>query len=149
MKIASLSIVEDTVNHKYLMIRHHRGINEGYINFPGGKKEGDEDMLQCVKRETFEETGLIIKNPQQVGYIEFAGAEYYVYVYKSTDFEGEIKAKADEVDVFWQDADCVPYDKRREADKDFLPPILAGKYVKRRYFYDSEFHIEKIEDIED
>ena len=149
MKLASLSIVEDTANHKYLMIRHHRGINEGYVNFPGGKKEPDEDMLQCVKRETFEETGIIIKNPQQVGYIEFAGADYYVYVYKSNDFEGNIKPKADEVDVFWQDAASIPYDKMREADKDFLPLILSGRYLKRRYFYDCNFHIEKIEDIED
>ena len=149
MKLASLSIVEDVENHKFLMIRHHRGINEGYINFPGGKKEADEDMLQCVKRETFEETGIIIKNPVQVGYIEFPGVDYYVYVYKSTEFEGDIKAKADEVDVFWQDASSVPYDRMREADKDFLPDILAGQQVNRRYFYNSDFHIEKIENITD
>ena len=37
-KEASLSIVEDLKNHKFLMIRHHRGINKGCINFPGGKK---------------------------------------------------------------------------------------------------------------
>lgn len=149
MKQASLSIVEDTINHKFLMIRHHRGINEGYVNFPGGKKEAGEDMLECVKRETFEETGITIHNPQQVGYIEFPGVDFFVYVYKSTSFSGEIKAKEDEVDVFWQDADNVPYDKMREADKDFLPLILSGQYVQRRYFYNSNFQIEKIEDIKD
>lgn len=37
-KEASLSIIEDTKNHKFLMIRHHRGINKGCVNFPGGKK---------------------------------------------------------------------------------------------------------------
>ena len=44
-KEASLSIVEDVKNHKFLMIRHHRGINNGCINFPGGKKEPDETMV--------------------------------------------------------------------------------------------------------
>lgn len=39
MKEASLSIIEDTKAHKYLMIRHQRGINKGYVNFPGGKKK--------------------------------------------------------------------------------------------------------------
>lgn len=51
-KEASLSIIEDTKRHKLLMIRHHRGINEGCINFPGGKKELGETMEECVYRET-------------------------------------------------------------------------------------------------
>ena len=103
----------------------------------------------CVIRETFEETGLTIKNPVEVGYIEFPTADYYVHVFKSTEFSGKLKAKADEVDLFWQDADNVPYDKMRTADRDFLPLILAGKFVKRRYFYTSDFEVERIEDITD
>ena len=34
MKEASLSIVEDVENGRYLMIRNHRGINKGCLNFP-------------------------------------------------------------------------------------------------------------------
>lgn len=71
MKEASLSIVEDVENGRYLMIRNHRGINKGCLNFPGGKKEPGEDMRACVIRETFEETGITVKNPVEVGYIEF------------------------------------------------------------------------------
>lgn len=149
MKEASLSIIEDTKAHKYLMIHHHRGINKGYVNFPGGKKEAGENMRDCVIRETFEETGLTIKNPVEVGYIEFPTADYYVRVFKSTEFSGKLKAKADEVDLFWQDVDNVPYDKMRTADRDFLPLIVAGKFVKRRYFYTSDFEVERIEDITD
>ena len=62
-KIATLSIIEDTKNKRYIMIRHHRGINEGFLNFPGGKKEEGETITDCVCRETYEESGLIIKNP--------------------------------------------------------------------------------------
>lgn len=141
---ASLSIVEDVKNHKVLMIRHHRGINKGCINFPGGKREGDETMDQCVIRETLEETGLQIKNPIQVGYIEFPTMNFYVYVYKSTEFSGHIAENEAEVNAFWQDADSIPYEEMREADKDFLPEILSGKYVKRRYMYDENFHITDI-----
>ena len=67
-KEASLSIIEDTKNNKFLMIRHQRGINKGYINFPGGKKEANESMEDCVVRETLEETGLLIKNPKKAAY---------------------------------------------------------------------------------
>ena len=141
MRKASLSIVEDTVNHKFLMIRHHRGINKGYINFPGGKQEGDESMEDCVIRETKEETGLEIKNPRQVGYIEFPNVDLAVYVYKSTEYSGKQHEKKDEVHTFWHDEDSIPYDEMREADRNFLPDVLAGKFVKRRYIYDENWHI--------
>lgn len=144
---ASLSIVEDLKNHKFLMIRHHRGINKGCVNFPGGKRENDETMEQCVIRETQEETGIIIKNPTQVGYIEFPTMNFYVYVYKSTEYIGDINENEAEVNAFWQDENSIPYEEMREADKDFLPEILSGKYVKRRYIYDENFHITDIIDL--
>ncbi len=146
-KEASLSIVEDVANHKFLMIRHHRGINEGCVNFPGGKKEAGETMEDCVIRETYEETGLKIKNPKQVGYIEFPTKDFYVYVFKSTEFSGAVKEKKDEVDAFWVDEDEIPYEQMREADRNFLPEIMAGKYVKRRFIYDDAFHVIDIIDL--
>lgn len=146
-KEASLSIVEDVKNHKFLMIRHHRGINQGCINFPGGKKEPNETMEDCVKRETLEETGLIIENPEQVGYIEFPTKDFYVYVYKSTKFSGKLLEKEDEVNAFWIDEDEIPYNEMREADCNFLPEIIAGKYVKRRFIYDEDFHVTDIIDL--
>lgn len=140
-KEASLSIVEDKQNNKFLMIRHHRGINKGYINFPGGKKEPNESIKECVIRETFEETGITIKNPIKVGYIEFPDVNFYVHIFKSTEFSGTITENEAEVNAFWQDADNIPYHEMREADQHFVPDILAGKYVKRKYIYDKNFHI--------
>lgn len=147
MKEASLSIVEDIINRRFLMVRNQRGINKGCINFPGGKKEPNENMLDCVKRETLEETGITILNPVKVGYIEFPTMDFYVHVYKTTEFSGEITAREEEVDVFWQNADSIPYEHMREADKDFLPLILSGQYVKRRYFYTPDFKVERVEEI--
>jgi 8-oxo-dGTP diphosphatase len=143
-KIASLSIVEDTINHKYLMIRHHRGINKGCINFPGGKKEPNESIKDCVIRETFEETGIKIENPVEVGYIEFPTMNFYVHVFKSTQYSGSIKENEAEVDAFWVDTNKVPYEEMREADRNFLPDIISGQYVKRRFMYDENFHITEI-----
>ena len=146
-KEASLSIVEDIENHKFLMIKHQRGINKGCMNFPGGKKEPFETMEECVVRETFEETGLKIENPVQVGYIEFPTKDFYVYVFRSTKFTGSIHEKADEVNVFWVDEDEIPYEQMREADKNFLPEIISGKYVKRQFIYDDDFHVTQIIDL--
>jgi len=143
-KEASLSIVEDVKNHKFLMIRHQRGINKGCINFPGGKKEPEETMQECVIRETFEETGIKIMNPVEVGYIEFPNVNFYVHIFWSKEFSGEICEREGEVSAFWQSSDDIPYQEMREADKDFLPDILAGKKVKRRYIYDDDFHIKEV-----
>lgn len=146
-KEASLSIIEDVKNQKFLMIRHQRGINKGYINFPGGKKELNESMDDCVIRETLEETGLLIKNPQKIGYIEFPSMNFYVHIYKSTEFEGNLINKEDEVNAFWVDKNNIPLDEMREADKNFVPDILDEKYVNRRYNYDENFKLISIEEL--
>ncbi len=146
-KDASLSVIEDVKNNKLLMIRHQRGINKGYINFPGGKKEENESMEDCVVRETLEETGLLIKNPVKVGYMEFPEMNFYVHIYKSTEFEGNIINKEDEVNAFWVDKDNVPLNEMREADQNFVPDLLAGKYINRRYHYDENFKLTSIEEL--
>lgn len=146
-KEASLSIIEDTKNNKFLMIRHQRGINKGYVNFPGGKKEVNESMDDCVVRETLEETGLLIKNPKKIGYVEFPSMNFYVHIYKSTEFEGNIIENKDEVYAFWVDKDKIPLDEMRQADRNFMPDILAGKYVNRRYNYDENFNLLSIEEL--
>lgn len=146
-KEASLSIIEDTKSHKLLMIRHHRGINEGCINFPGGKKEAGESMEDCVRRETLEETGLTIHNPVQVGYVEFPRFDFYVHIFKSTAYSGKLHENKEEVSAFWQDIDNIPYSEMREADRNFVPDILAGKYVNRRYIYDENFKLLDIVDL--
>jgi len=140
-KIASLSIVEDVKNQKFLMIKHQRGINQGCINFPGGKKEPNETIEECVIRETFEETGLTINNPIEVGYIEFPTKNFYVHVFKSKEFSGKLKFNKNEVIAFWVNKNEVPFEDMRDADRDFLPEILDGMYVKRCYIYDENFHI--------
>ncbi len=146
-KDASLSIIEDTKNNKLLMIRHQRGINKGYINFPGGKKEANESMDECVVRETLEETGLLIKNPQKIGYIEFPEVNFYVHIYKSTEFEGNLIENKDEVNAFWVDKNKIPLEEMREADQNFIPDLLAGKPINRRYHYDENFKLKNIEEL--
>ena len=53
----------------------------------------------------------------------------------------------DEVNAFWQDIDDIPYAEMREADRNFLPDIIAGKYVKRRYVYDENFKLLDVVDL--
>ena len=130
------------------MIKHERGINKGFVNFPGGKLEPDETLEQCVRRETLEETGITVLNPKKVGYVEFPSMDFYVHIFYSTEFTGEISGRAGEIQkAFWQDANHIPFDLMREADRVFLPRILSGENIKMRFNYDSDGKLTSVEEL--
>lgn len=52
-------------NDSYVMTYHPK--RKGW-EFPAGTREGDESIIECAKRETFEEIGAILKDVQPVGY---------------------------------------------------------------------------------
>ena len=77
----------------------------GGLIFPGGHVEKDESLRDSVIREIREETGLTIRNPKLCGvkdWIEKDGTRYLVLLYKTNEFEGELKS-SEEGRVFWLD----------------------------------------------
>ena len=64
-----------------------------------------ESLRDSVIREIREETGLVIKNPQPCGFKDWIledGTRYIVLLYKTDQFEGELK-NSREGKVFWLD----------------------------------------------
>lgn len=51
-------------NNKILLIKKSRGAYIGKFDLPGGGLEHGEDIIQCLKREIKEETGLDIKKTE-------------------------------------------------------------------------------------
>lgn len=73
------------------------------IIFPGGHVEEREPFAVSIVREIQEETGLTIRNPQVCGvknWIEEDGTRFIVILYKTDQFEGELRSSA-EGRVFW------------------------------------------------
>ena len=88
-------LVQETTGTKY----------EGGLVFPGGHVEEGESLRDSVIREIREETGLVIKNPQPCGFKDWIledGTRYIVLLYKTDQFEGELK-NSREGKVFWLD----------------------------------------------
>lgn len=59
----------------------------------GGKIEPGESPQECVVREVYEESGLMIKNPTLRGVLSFPGFdddEWHVFLYTVNEFVGEI-----------------------------------------------------------
>jgi 8-oxo-dGTP diphosphatase len=77
------------------------------VTFPGGHVEAGETVTESVIREAREETGLTIANPILTGIKEWPisdGDRYVVFLYKATEYSGDIKSGA-EGDIFWTTRD--------------------------------------------
>ena len=73
------------------------------ICFPGGHVEAAEAFTDAAVRETFEETGLTIKDPKLCGVKQFQtdnDERYVVFFYKATRFSGALTS-SDEGEVLW------------------------------------------------
>ena len=94
MELTTLCYIER--DGAYLML--HRTKKEHDINKDkyigvGGHVEHGETPDECIRRETFEETGLTLQNPVLRGIVTFVIDDYdeYTFLYTCEDFSGELR----------------------------------------------------------
>ena len=104
MKNTSLCYIEK--DGKYLMLHRVKKENDEnrdkYIGI-GGKFAEGESPYDCVIRETKEETGLDLQNPQYRGIVTFSSTEYeseQMHLFTCSDFTGEV-GYCDEGELVW------------------------------------------------
>ena len=92
---------------KYLML--HRNKKKNDINKDkwigiGGRFEENESPEECITRETFEETGLMLNAPVIRAVITFTqenSESEQMFLFTCDDFSGEIKEECNEGDLEW------------------------------------------------
>lgn len=126
-----------------LMIHRNRkpgDIHSGKWNGLGGKFEPGETPEECVIREVFEESGLLITEPRFHGLImfpRFKGEDWYVFVFSASRFTGEM-IPSHEGDLAW-----VP-DGELEAlplwpsDHIFLPWLALDRFFSAKFVYQGD-----------
>ena len=124
MKNTTLCYIEK--DGAYLMLHRIKKVNDEnhdkWIGI-GGKFENSETPFECVRREIYEETGLIPDSLHYRGIITFVSDIYgteYMHLFKSDKFSGTIKAQCDEGELVWVDKNKIYTLPIWEGDKIFL-----------------------------
>ena len=83
------------------------------LTFPGGHVEDDEYIIDAVKREMKEETGLDVSSLEPRGYIEWNNfgddVRHLAMLFKTKDFKGEIKPSKEGDIFFIKESDLEKY----------------------------------------
>jgi len=129
-------------NDKALLIGKEKSFGSRELNAPGGKLEEGETPEDCVVREIFEETGLLLSSVKRHGVLNFYFGKtdkpyWVVYVFSSTSFTGEPKASTEGY-LEWVRLDCPPYDKMWEDDPYWVPLLIQGKTFSGDFYFNEE-----------
>ena len=93
---------------KEVLIQNRKRKYPGW-SFPGGHVERGESVYDCAVREVKEEAGLDISNLKYCGIIHWINREnderYCCFMYKTTDYTGNIITVNDEGEHFWLGTD--------------------------------------------
>ena len=127
---------------KILLAMKKRGFGVGRWNGSGGKfdAEKDKNILDTAIRETKEEIGIEMINPEKVGLFHFYFPhkpewDQDVHLFVAKKWQGEL-SESEEMMPKWFSIDEIPYDKMWDDDKFWLPHILKGKKLEADFTFE-------------
>ena len=123
---------------KYLMlhrVKKDKDINKGKWIGVGGKFEEGETADECVVREVFEETGLVVQ-PEDfeyrgiVTFVDTSSEPVYtefMHIFRTQRFEGNLKTDCDEGNLEWVPVEKLNTLPHWQGDEIFLDFIAQGR----------------------
>lgn len=142
MIISTLCYIEN--DDQYLMLLRNKkkhDVNEGKWIGVGGKTNAGESPEECVCREVYEETGLILDQYTMRGVLTFLSIgweEECIFVFTANQFHGQMK-ECDEGQLSWIKKDSIMNLNLWEGDKIFLKLLLEDNcFFSLKLSYDKD-----------
>lgn len=102
------------------------------ISFPGGHVDNSESIYDSAVREVKEETGLTVKNLKYCGLVHWHNTDnndkYFVHMYKTTEYQGELLKATDEGEVFFTSLESLKNMKLAPNFDKYIPMFLSDEY---------------------
>ncbi len=130
--LATLGFVLSRDKQSVLLVHRNKRADDehlGKYNGLGGKMKPDEDALACLKREIYEESGVVCLRTELRGTINWPGfgsngEDWFGFIFLVTEYSGEPKYSNEEGDLHWgliADLGTLPM---WEGDRFFLPMVF-------------------------
>jgi 8-oxo-dGTP pyrophosphatase MutT (NUDIX family) len=127
---------------KILLAMKKRGFGVGRWNGAGGKfdaEKGDKSILDAAVRETKEEIGVEVKNPEKVGLFHFKFPhkpewDQDVSLFLAKEWIGE-PTESEEMMPKWFSVNKIPYKSMWPDDTHWMPHVLQGKKVEADFIF--------------
>lgn len=124
--------------NKVLMIKFQKKWGQVYAP-PGGKFETGETPLDCIIREYYEETGLILLNPRLQGISYWKDSkEGIIFIYTADDFEGDLTIKSEEGKLEWVKIEDLLKLKQFEQNEKFTPYLFKNELFEGKFLLDDK-----------
>jgi 8-oxo-dGTP diphosphatase len=114
---------------RLLLVNHREADRYDFWLPPGGRLEGGESILDCARRETFEETGLVVE-PDRILYVqEFVepGYHFVKFFILCSGFSGELTLSNRDADESWL-VDVAFFSQQEMQGMHVHPAILKGQF---------------------
>ncbi len=102
------------------------------ITFPGGHVDNGESIYDSAVREVKEETGLTVTNLKYCGLVHWHNIDnndkYFVHMYKTSDYEGELLKATDEGEVFFTSLESLNNMKLSPNFDKYIPMFLSDEF---------------------
>lgn len=120
-------------DNKVLMIKFSKKWGLVYAP-PGGKFESGETPLDCIIREFYEETGLILINPRLQGISYWKdSAEGMIFIYTAEDFEGDLTTISEEGTLEWIRLEDLSKIRQFDQNEKFTPYLFQKELFEGKF----------------